>query len=240
MVFAVWVGDLSVLSIWSRAAPSSWVATQTERVGDPNGVIRDPTKNKKIKKQFKSTTNKPKTQQKTYSDSCANRGPLILNLKLTKNTHKKKEKNTQTNHSHRPLTFPSGSRPKFPVGVFPSAVHRRRYPVSVCPSAFSRSRFPVRVLGRDPFRGERAKPLTQTTHKKKREKQSNENNSRQKNEKNTTRKNHSREPLTKKNGKGKPLTKTTHANHSRFRLGRDLGRRPVPSGSRPRVGDHIV
>ena len=50
MVFAVWVGDLSVLSIWSRAAPSSWVATQTERVGDPNGVIRDPTKNKKEKK----------------------------------------------------------------------------------------------------------------------------------------------------------------------------------------------
>ena len=159
-----------------------------------------------------------------------------MNLKLTKKTLTKKKKKTlkQTTHTDH-SRFRLGRDPSFP-----SEFSRQRFTVGVIPLVSARQRFPVRVLGRDPFRGERAKPLTQTTHKKKREKQSNENHSRQKKRE----KHNSQEPLTrtthKKNGKGKPLTKTTHANHSRFRLGRDLGRRPVTSGSRPRVGDHIV
>ena len=147
MVFAVWVGDHSVLSIWSRAAPSSWVATQTERVGDPNGVIRDPTKNKKIKKTIQKYTKQTKnTTKNLLRFLCKSRATdFESETHKKKHSQKKRKKNTQTNHSHRPLTFPSGSRPKFPVGVFPSAVHRRRYSVSGFPSAFSRSRFPVWV-----------------------------------------------------------------------------------------------
>ena len=89
MVFAVWVGDLSVLSIWSRAAPSSWVATQTERVGDPNGVIRDPTKNKKIKKTIQKYNKQTKnTTKNLLRFLCKSRATDFESETHKKNTHK--------------------------------------------------------------------------------------------------------------------------------------------------------
>ena len=156
MVFAVWVGDHSVLSIWSRAAPSSWVATQTERVGDPNGVIRDPTKNKKIKKTIQKYNKQTKnTTKNLLRFLCKSRATDFESETHKKNTHKKKEKTlkqtTHTDHSRfrlgRDPSFPSEfSRQRFTVGVIPLVVSRQRFPVRVFPFG-SRPRRNVSGLG---------------------------------------------------------------------------------------------